>query len=479
VGGGPTTGRARALDWARRHGGGFVGHLEELVAIPSVSAQPRHTADVAAAAEWLGGHMRSIGLERVEVVPTRRHPIVYADWVHAEGRPTVLVYGHYDVQPPDPVGEWRTPPFRPSIQGEDLVGRGASDDKGQLFVHLKAIESWLQAVGRMPVNVRVVLDGEEEVGSPNLRLFLQRRRHELAPDVAVLSDTRMLGPDRPALTYALRGSLSLEVSVEGPAHDLHSGGFGGAVEEPLAVLCTMVASLHHGDGRVAVPGFYRCVRRWPQEELEFMGANGPTDGEVLRAASGARPGGERRFTCYERTTIRPAIAVNGISGGYQGPGAKTVIPARASVKLNVRLVPDQDPAEIERLVRRHLARFERPGRRVRVRVLSAAPPVVLDRRHPGTAAAAAAYRAGFGRPPALLRSGGTIPVVRELCRTLRTPVVLMGFALPDDRMHAPNEKLHLPTFHRGVATSIAFLDEVAGRLPARRPPAPRFARFRP
>jgi acetylornithine deacetylase/succinyl-diaminopimelate desuccinylase-like protein len=244
------------------------------------------------------------------------------------------------------------------------------------------------------------------------------------------------------------------------------------------VLSRIISSLHDLDGRVAIAGFYRCVRRWPDGERDFMATNGPTDAEVLRAAAGARPGGERGFTAYERTTIRPAIAVNGVSGGYQGPGAKTVIPARASAKLNIRLVPDQDPAEIERLVRRHLIRFQRPGRKIGMRVFSSAPPVVLDRRHPAVAAAAAAYRVGFGREPALVRSGGTIPVVSDL-RALRAPVVLMGFAQPDDRMHAPNEKLHLPTFQRGVATSIVFLDEVALRLPARRPPPPRFARFRP
>ena len=319
--------------------------LQDFVRFPSVSAQPRHAGDVKGCAAWLADHLRRIGLEHIRVIPTPRHPIVYADWVLSPGKPTVLIYGHYDVQPADPLREWRSPPFEPVVRGQSLYGRGACDDKGQMFAHVKAIEIHLRTRSLLPVNVKCLFEGEEEIGSPNLIPFLKRHRRALAADVVVMSDSPMADADRPAITYAVRGGLGLELTVRGPRRDLHSGLFGGAVRNPLQALCEIIASLHDRRGRVAIPGFYDQVRLWPPEERATMARNGPSDATVLRDAGAAQGWGEEGYTLHERTTIRPALTINGLVGGYQGPGGKAVIPAVASAKLSFRLVPDQDPGQ--------------------------------------------------------------------------------------------------------------------------------------
>ena len=446
-----------SLTHARTHRARFVGELKEFVRFPSVSAQPRHARAVQQCAAWLAAHLRSVGLERVAIIPTPRHPLVYAEWRHRPGRPTVLIYGHYDVQPPDPLAEWRSPPFAATVRGADLYGRGASDDKGQLFAHVKALESYLHSGRSLPVNVICLFEGEEEIGSPHLPAFLVRHHAAIPADIAVMSDTRILAPDRPALTYALRGGLGLELEVRGPRHDLHSGTFGGAVHDPLQVLCEILARLHDSRGHVAIPGFYDRVRPWPDDERATMARTGPTDTEILRDAEAPRGWGEPGYSLYERTTLRPALIITGLHGGYEGPGSKAIIPARAVAKLNFRLVPDQDPQEIDRQFRRYLARLTPPTVRVTLRTELAARPVLIGRDHPALQAAAFAYRQGFGRPAVFVRSGGSIPIVNILQERLGIPTVLMGFALPDDQMHAPNEKFHLPNFYNGIATCIWFL----------------------
>jgi acetylornithine deacetylase/succinyl-diaminopimelate desuccinylase-like protein len=448
------------LAYAHRNRSRYVAELKDFVGFPSISAQPKHADDVQKCAEWLANHLRRIGLKRVQSVPTRRHPLVYAEWRHAPGRPTVLIYGHYDVQPPDPLQAWQSPPFEPIERGNDLYGRGASDDKGQLFTHVKALESYLRTSGALPVNAVCLFEGEEEIGSPNLTSFLAQHKGALAADVAVISDTRIPAPDRPAITYALRGALGLELEVRGAKQDLHSGTFGGAIHNPLQELCAIVARLHDADGHVAIPGFYDTVRAWSTGERAYMALSGPTNAEILQDAQADRSWGERGYTLYERTTIRPALTVNGILGGYQGPGVKAVIPARAVAKLSFRLVPDQDPRGIEQLFRQHIARMTPPTMRSTIRTKLMAKPALVNRHHPAMRAAAVAYRKGFGAWPVFLRSGGTIPVVNTLQERLGIPAVLMGFALPDDRMHAPNEKFHLPNLYHGIATCIWFLAEV-------------------
>jgi acetylornithine deacetylase/succinyl-diaminopimelate desuccinylase-like protein len=441
----------------------FVAELAEFVRYPSVSAQPDRVRDVRACADWLARHLQSIGLERVRVLPTGGHPVVWAEWRRAASRPTLLVYGHYDVQPTDPLREWTSPPFEPAIRGDSLYGRGTADDKGQLFIHLKAIESCLRTSGSLPVNVICLFEGEEEIGSPHLAAFIRQHRPALVADAAVVSDTGILGPRRPALTESLRGALSVELDVYGQEKDLHSGNFGGAVHNPLQALCEILARLHDARGRVAIPGFYWRVGALGLDERRYMAEVGPSDREVLADAGAADGWGEDGYTLYERTTIRPALTINGVTGGYQGAGAKAVIPARASAKLNFRLVADQDPAEIDRLFRRFVARIAPRAMRVTVRTEMQAHPVSIDRAHPVMRAAAIAYRAGFERAPVFLRSGGTIPVIHLFQQLLGVPTVLMGFALPDSDRHAPNEKLHLPTFVRGIRTSIRFLTELARR----------------
>jgi acetylornithine deacetylase/succinyl-diaminopimelate desuccinylase-like protein len=451
----------RALRYARSGRKKFVSELEEFLRFPSVSSEPERAADVRKCAQWLAGHLRKIGLDRVSLIPTRRHPIVYASWLRARGRPTLIIYGHYDVVPADPLREWSTPPFTPTLKGGDLHARGAADDKGQLFCHVKALESYLKTERILPVNVKCIFEGEEEIGSPHLTSFIERNRTALHADAAVISDTRMLAPDRPAISYAQRGGLRAELVVKGPPHELHSGNFGGAVLNPLQALSEMIARLHGDHGQVAIPGFYDDVRRWGREEREFMAGSGPTDEQILRDANVESGWGEAGFSLYERTTIRPALTLNGMAGGHQGHGSKSIIPARAIAKLSFRLVPNQDPHKIAESFRNYIAEIAPPEVRCSIRTFSEIKPAVVDRDHPAVRAAAFAFQQGFGSRPVFLRSGGSIPVAATFQETLGIPAVLMGFGLPDDHIHGPNEKFHLPNFYKAIATSIFYLAAAA------------------
>jgi acetylornithine deacetylase/succinyl-diaminopimelate desuccinylase-like protein len=447
-----------ALAYARKNRDRFVAELKEFIRFPSVSNQPRHWHDLRDCAHWLATHLRGIGLEGARIVATKRHPIVYASWKQARGRPTLLLYGHYDVQPPEPLGAWKTSPFDPVVIGEDLYGRGASDDKGQLFTHLKALEAYLKTSGKLPVNVKCTVEGEEEMGgSPGLERFVSQNRSALRADAAVVSDTRMLGPGRPALGYSQRGNVRFEIEVVASHQDLHSGNFGGVIHNPVQALSEILADLHDREGRITVPGFYDKVREWSSQEREYMAKVGPKDADILRPAGVSNEWGETGYTLYERITIRPALTVNGISGGYQGPGIKTIIPARASAKISIRIVPDQDPREIERLFREHIARVAPQSLAVRVRTLALSYPALVNRNHPAMRAAAFAYGRGFRTRPVFLRSGGSVPAASIFERHLGIPTVLMGFALPDDHVHAPNEKFHLPNFFQGIETSIWYM----------------------
>jgi len=455
-----------ALAYARANGGRFVEELKALVRFPSVGSEPAHAAEVRRCAAWLAAHLDSLGL-RARLVETSGHPLVRADWRGAPGRPTLLVYGHYDVQPADAADGWHSPPFEPTLRGDALYGRGASDDKGQLWAHVKAVESWLRTAGRLPVNLVFLFEGEEESGSGGMLGYLARRGPSLGADAAVISDMPMRDARTPAITLSMRGTLGMEIEVRGPSHDLHSGIFGGAVANPLHVLSDLVARLHGDDGRVAIPGFYDAVALLPPAERAALRRAGPDDAEMLREAGLSAGWGEPGWTEYERTTLRPSVDVHGIAGGYAGDGVKAVIPTRAAAKLSFRLAPGQDPARVERLVRRWVAATPVPGARVRVRTLSRARPVRVDARHPAVAAAAGAARAAFGRAPVFVRSGGTLPVAAVLSADLGLPVVLMGFALRDDGMHAPDEKMHLPIFHRAVETSIRMLAAMSRLSPSR------------
>lgn len=435
----------------------FVDELAELVRFPTVSTHPRHAPALAACARWLATHLGRLGLEHVQVMETSRHPLVYADWLRRPGKPTVLIYGHYDVQPVDPLAAWITPPFEPVIRDGALFGRGASDDKGQFFAHLKALEAYLYTCGRLPINVKILLEGEEEIGSGSLQELASRRPALLAAGAAVISDMRIPAPNQPAITVSLRGVLSLDLQVQGMPRDLHSGTFGGAVLNPVQALCEILAGLHDRQGRIAIRGFYDNVRQPGATQRAYMARVGPSDTAIRRDAGIAHGWGEPGYSLYERTSIRPSLSINGVTGGYQGPGPKSVIPAQAGAILSLRLVPDQDPWTIEHLVCQHLAKVAPPGLDCRLRVHAAARPVVASSQALAVQAAEVAYTRGFGRPPVYLASGGTIPIANTLQQTLGIAPVLMGFALPDDGMHGPNEKFHLACFDRGIRTSIYFL----------------------
>ncbi|HKF47382.1 MAG TPA: dipeptidase [Terracidiphilus sp.] len=451
---------ARALGYARRNRARFLGELKQFVRFPTVSNQQRRAADFKACAEWLAHHLSGIGLQ-ARILPTAHHPIVYASWLGVKRSPTILIYGHYDVQPAEPESEWTHPPFEPLVRGNRLLGRGASDDKGQLFVHIKAIESLMKADGRLPVNLKCIFEGDEEQGSPDLEAFVKRNHRALASDYGVISDTRMIAPNRPTIGYAQRGTVRFELELRGAHHELHSGNFGGAVANPLNGLCEMLASLDDAEGRIAVPGFYDDVRDWSDKEREYMAHAGPTDEDILHDAGVEEGWGEPGFSHYERVTIRPAITLNGIAGGYSGRGLKTVIPPRAIAKFSVRTVPDQHARAVVAQIRQHIERVTPAGLRAQLRILGATDPVVVDRQHPILRIAALACERGFGAKPAFVRSGGSIGGATVLKEVLDIPTVLLGFALPKDNVHAPNESFDLSNFFRGIETSIWFFTGAA------------------
>ena len=447
------------LDYARAHREQFLAELRTFLSIPSVSTQAQHQPDVARAAGWLRDQLLAAGFPEAQVMPTLKHPVVYAEWMAAgPTAPTVLIYGHYDVQPPDPLDEWRTPPFEPKLVGEDIFARGAADDKGQLYAHVKAVQSFQQTVGRPPVNIKCIFEGEEEMGSPSLDPFIREHNELLAADVAVISDSHILGKDLPSIVYGLRGLAYVEVEVSGPAHDVHSGIYGGAVHNPINALCAMIASLHDEHGRITIPGFYDQVRELePEERAELSRV--PFDHEAWLEQTGAPiDWGEPDYTIVERTTARPTLDVNGMWGGYIEPGAKTVLPGKAHAKISMRLVPDQDPAAISRLIAAHLKAIAPPTVRVQVQELHQGKGAIVRRDSVWMQAACKAYAAAFGREPVFERGGGSIPVVATFQDVLGIDTILMGFGLPDDNLHAPNEKFHLPNFYRGIETAIHFMD---------------------
>jgi len=455
---------SRALRYARAHRKRFVGELADFLRFPSVSSQAERAEDVHRCAAWLARHLKKIGLDHVRIIPTSRHAIVVASWRRAPGRPTLIIYGHYDVLPGQPLGDWRTPPFSPTIKNNVLYGRGAADDKGQLFSHLKAIESYIATSHALPVNLFCIFEGEEEVGSPNLTPFVERNRRVLkTANAAVVSDTRMISAEKPAISYAQRGGLRAEVEVVGPPHELHSGSFGGAIHNPVLALCEILAGLHDHHGRVAIPGFYDDVRMWSEKERDYMAASGPSDRQILHAAKVKQGWGESGYSLYERTTIRPDVSASGIIGGHTGQGVNGVIPSRALAKLSFRLVPDQQPERIAQIFRDHVARSTPGTVRSTVRTMSPIHPALIPRGHPAVQAARQAYKQSFGVPAVLIRSGGSIPVVHTFQNVLGIPVVLMGFGLPDDHIHGPNEKLNLPIFYKAIETCIWY-PALASRL---------------
>ena len=438
----------------------YVDELKRYLAIPSISALPDHAADVRACAEWTAAEMRRIGLENVRLVATSGNPVVCGDWLHAAGAPTILFYGHYDVQPVDPLDLWESPPFEATVRQGEIYARGAADDKGQVFMHFKAVEACLRRTGRLPVNIRFVIEGEEEIGSVNLDAFVRDHRDELAADVVVISDSPMFDRGVPSICYGLRGLAYLQIDLRGSNSDLHSGSFGGAVANPAFVLAQVLARMKDRSGRVAVPGFYDDVRPLRAEErAEF--AQLPFSERRYRNELGApKLFGERGYTTLERLWGRPTFEVNGLLSGFTGDGAKTVIPAIAMAKVSMRLVPDQDPGRIADLFEAHLRKVTPPTVELTVTRMHGGRPWMTDFDNPFVQAAGRAIEQGFGRRPVFNREGGSIPVVATFQEVLGLPSVLFGVGLPDENAHAPNEKLDLGNFHNGIVASAALYGEI-------------------
>jgi acetylornithine deacetylase/succinyl-diaminopimelate desuccinylase-like protein len=440
--------------------------LKALIAIPSVSADPACKDDVRRCCERLVETMRALGLD-ARVLETDGNPLAYGEWTGAPGRPTVLVYGHYDVQPVDPVELWHSPPFAAEVRDGRLFGRGAVDDKGQVAMHLAAIEAHLRTRGRLPVNVKIVVEGEEEIGSPNFDAAVERYRNEFAADLAVISDTAVYAHDVPSLTTSLRGVVHLEIAIEGPEQDVHSGYFGGLLCNPIEALAGIIAGLKDSDGRVTVPGFYDEVDELDAATHARLRALRYDEAGEARRLGVPELAGERGRTPLERVWFRPTLECNGIWGGYSGPGSKTIVPAWAKAKLSARLVGRQDPQRVRGAIARHVERLAPAG--VRVTVVEepgGVRPVTVAHDHPAVAAAARAMEAGFGKAPIFIGTGGSIGPVATFDRVLQLPQVLIGVGLPDDCIHAPNEKFDLRQFFDGIKTIAAFYDELAAQEPS-------------
>ena len=438
----------------------YVDELREYLAIPSISALPEHAGDVRACAEWTAAHMKRVGLEHVRIIDTPGNPVVYADWLHAAGAPTILFYGHYDVQPVDPLELWESPPFEATVRAGEIYARGAADDKGQVFMHLKAVEAVLRGSGRLPVNIRFILEGEEEIGSVNLESFVRGHKDELAADVVVISDSPMFDRGVPSICYGLRGLTYLQVDLRGTDSDLHSGAFGGAVANPAFVLSQVLAQMKDRGGRVKIPGFYDDVRPLSDaERAEF--ARLPFNERRYRNDLGApKLFGERGYTTLERLWGRPTFEVNGMLSGFTGDGAKTVIPAVAMAKVSMRLVPDQDPDKIAGLCEDYLRKVTPRTVELNITRMHGGRPWMTDFDNPFVQAAGRAIELGFGRRPVFNREGGSIPVVATFQEVLGLPSVLFGVGLPDENAHAPNEKLDLGNFHNGIIASAALYNEI-------------------
>lgn len=434
-----------------------LNELQEWLSIPSISALSEHKGDVYKAAEWLAAKLTEAGLEHVEIHETKGHPLLTADYLHAEGKPTVLVYGHYDVQPVDPLHLWETPPFEPSIRDGKLYARGATDDKGQLFLHVKAVEAILKQEKELPVNIKFCIEGEEEVSSPNLPLFLEENKDKLAADVVLISDTSLLAPGKPAISTGLRGLCSLELSLNTANTDLHSGSFGGGVPNALHAMVELLSTLHDKQGRVSVEGFYNGVQELSPEMREEF-AKQQFDEEKLKQDLGLDAlFGEEGYSFVERIGARPTLELNGVYGGFQGEGTKTVIPKEAHAKITCRLVADQDPQACLDAIEAHLRAHTPVGAKLTITPKEKAFAFNIDPSHPMLQKAADAFEAVYGTRALFTKDGGSIPIVEKLSSTLNAPAVMMGFGLPDENLHAPNEHFNLENFDKGLLTIVEYL----------------------
>ncbi|HXZ80218.1 MAG TPA: dipeptidase [Terriglobales bacterium] len=453
-----------AVSFARENQKRFLEELKDLLRIPSISTLEEHKSDIRRASEFVAAELKRIGFENVEIIPTQGHPLIYADWLHASGKPTALVYAHYDVQPPDPVDEWTTPPFEPTERNQNVYARGAVDDKGQLWMQVKAFESLFKSGGgKLPINVRVIFEGEEEVGGESIADFIRKHGDRLKADFALVCDTELFAPELPTLCVGLRGLVYTEVEAVGAMTDLHSGMYGGAAPNPLEALSRIISRLKDDSGRILIPGFYDAVKEPSADELKAWKAL-PFDEEHYRKTEvGSHVlTGEPDYPVLYRTWARPTLEVHGMPGGFVAPGAKTVIPAKASAKISMRLVPDQDPDDILKKYTAFVQSLTPRGIKMNIKVHSKGPAIVVGTDNRYIKAATEALHDVFKKDTVYIRSGGSIPIVADFENVLKIPSVMMGMGLPDDNLHAPNEKFHIPNFYRGIEAIITFLQRVGG-----------------
>jgi len=449
-----------AASYVRAHRNRHLDELMEVLRIPSVSTDPARAGEVKRAAAWVAARLTRAGCTKTEIFPTKRHPVVYGEWLGAPGRPTVLFYGHYDVQPEDPVDLWTTPAFTPTIRDGRLYARGACDDKGQFIIHVNAFEAHLATAGTCPVNVKFLIEGEEEIGSPNLESFITAHKDMLRCDAVVVSDTAMFDKKTPSIVHGLRGLSYLQLDVRGTARDLHSGTFGGAVINPAFALAHIIAGLKDSKGKIKVPGFYDRVRKLTAAQRKAFKSLPHTDAKFRKSIGAKALFGEPGYTTLERVWARPTLEVNGIWGGFMGDGAKTVIPAEAHAKISMRLVADQKPEEIVGKVTRYIKKIAPKSVDVTVTHIHSGAAWLAEPDHPALQAAARAVKRAFGKTPVFTREGGSIPVIAAFDRILKVPSVLMGIGLHDDNLHAPDEKIDLDNFFLGNEAAAYLMDEL-------------------
>lgn len=450
------------VDFINVHRDRYVEELKEYLAIPSISALPQHAPDVRRAAEWTAQSLRDAGLHKVRLIETPGHPVVYGEWLGAPGKPTILYYGHYDVQPVDPVELWTTPPFEATVRDGEIFARGAADDKGQVFMHIKAVEAFLKNGGALPLNIKFFIEGEEEVGSANLDDFVRAHKQDLAADVVVISDSPMFDRGIPSICYGLRGLAYFQIDIRGTRSDLHSGSFGGAVANPAFVLAQVLAQMKDRGGRIKIPGFYDDVRELSEAERAEWKKLPFNETKYRKELGAPRLFGESGYTTLERVWARPTFEVNGLLSGFTGAGAKTVLPATAMAKVSMRLVPDQDPKKVADLFEAYLKKIAPKTVEMKLTRMHGGKPWMTEFDNKYVRAAGRAIELGFGKAPVFNREGGSIPVVSTFQEELGLPSVLFGIGLPDENAHAPDEKLDLGNFHNGIIASAYLYQEIAG-----------------
>ena len=450
------------VNYINSHRDTYVEELKQFLRIPSISTLAEKKPDMKTAAEFVAGKLRSAGMQNVKIIETKGHPLIYADWLNAPGKPTVLIYGHYDVQPVDPINLWDSPPFEPTIKDGKIYARGATDDKGQMYIHIKTVEAFMKTRGSLPLNVKFIIEGEEEIGSGNLEEFVNKNQDLLKCNAVLISDTSLYGPGIPTITYGLRGLCYMEVEVTGPNKDLHSGTFGGAVDNPINVLAEMISNLKDKNGKIKIPGFYKDVVNLTKKEKDNFKALPFSEKKYARELGVKELNGEKGYSTLERTWARPTLDCNGILGGFTGDGAKTVLPSKAKAKISMRLVPNQDPNKIAKLFKSYMNKIAPKTVKLSIRDLHGAYPIATSLDDSATIAAAKALSKVFGKKTVFMKEGGSIPIVVTFAKKLKASPVLMGMGLDSENLHSPNEHFNLNHFQLGILSSAYFLNEYSG-----------------